>query len=158
MAIYLERALPLWSYFSAVLIVGSPSHLVFKSGCGIWLYRFLIIVFSSTCCDLIIWKALNLTDLHVNHELFCTTLRLPYLLGDSKTNVTVSPASLVFIVMMSSFPAHLIIFAILKENNEPSPERLWYISSAVNSYFKHMRSHPVGLDVVVFCRTLRQLP
>jgi hypothetical protein len=37
------------------------------------------------------------------------------LLGDSKTNVTVSASSPVFKVITSSFPAHLIIFAMLKK-------------------------------------------
>ena len=52
MAICWERAVPLafhlyCFYFSAVLIVGVPSRLVFRAGCGIRLYRFLIIAFLS---------------------------------------------------------------------------------------------------------------
>ena len=53
MAICWERAVPLafhlcCFYFSAVLAVGVPFRLVFWAGCGIRLYRFLIIAFLST--------------------------------------------------------------------------------------------------------------
>ena len=52
MAICLERAVPLvvhlcCFYFSGVLIVGIISRLVFRIECGIRLYRFLFIAFSS---------------------------------------------------------------------------------------------------------------
>ena len=44
-----ERAVPLFCfYFSAALIVGSLFRAMFRAGCGIRLYRFVIIAFLST--------------------------------------------------------------------------------------------------------------